>query len=81
MAEQDHEQLAAELERETDRLQRESERVAANIEEVRADWLHQQPDGGVPGAGAAEGESGVASAPDDRPDADPPDPAAASANQ
>ncbi len=47
---EDHERLARDLERETDRLQKESERLGGEISDVRSDWETKRQDPAVPGA-------------------------------
>ncbi len=47
---EDHEELADQLDRETEKLERESDRLEHEIEDVRNDWHAKQADDGVPGA-------------------------------
>jgi hypothetical protein len=54
MGEQDHEQLADELDREADKLAKENRRLKKEIGDVRDDWHRKQADDGVPGAVAPE---------------------------
>jgi predicted nucleic acid-binding Zn-ribbon protein len=49
---EDHEKLADELERESDRLQERSAELKDEISEVHADWERKRSDEGVPGAAA-----------------------------
>ena len=50
MATDDHERLADELGKESDRLADESARLEGEIKDVRADWRAKQNDPAVPGA-------------------------------
>jgi len=47
---EEHERLADELEKETDKLARAGEDLADRIDKARTDWRAKQDDPGVPGA-------------------------------
>jgi hypothetical protein len=50
MNEEDHEQLAAELDQTADKLAQENQRLKQQIGDVRDDWQRKRQDEGVPGA-------------------------------
>jgi hypothetical protein len=50
MSEEDHEQLADELDQQADKLEREQQRLKQEIGDVRDDWQRKRQDEGVPGA-------------------------------
>ena len=50
MAEERHESLRKELERDIDRLEEQGERVDRGIDDARDDWERKEQDDSVPGA-------------------------------
>jgi hypothetical protein len=56
--EQDHEELADQVEEQTDELGRRSEKLEERVMEVRRDWQSKRGDPSVPGAVPTEEETG-----------------------
>lgn len=57
MPEKDPSELAAQHEREADKLEQRGDELQGEIDEVRQDWERKRADEGVPGAAPAAGDA------------------------
>ena len=57
MAEQEHERIHEEAEREAEDLERRNKELGEHVEQTRQDWKSKKQDESVPGAKSAEDET------------------------